>query len=912
MRKAQIHFSNRLENLLNPLKEGLFPEGASPFDKRLVAVPHLSMKGFLMQALAQDSQLHVAAGLQITTLQEALAKVAKKKAPSPLELSLKLQHALIPMIEKDPSLRNYFDSEAKERRIGPFCDVLANVFLRYAHYGKPRLSPWQEALWKDLDFTIEPRSNWQIHLFGFSVLPRSTFSFFEKLGAKFYLFSPCQIFWGDYYSEKEKAKMAKTEGQLDFFEDQNPFLANWGKVGRKMHLFIEEGNIPSIEHYEANASSTSLHTFQNNALYGVDVGHGSDESLAAFSASSPLHEVETLQKRLLPLFEKGIEPRDIQVFAPDINRYAPFIQAVFSDIPHSLADLKTDEFDPLAKAFGKLVSLPKGRFKKEEVLQLFSLAPFREKFDLDLPLIKKWLKLANVRFGVSEEQKRLFFLQEMESIETTSSEGTFASGLHRLILGLGQSQEPALSCVSITEMEELNKLYCLLFSLEEDLAPFSDETRWTIPTWLRFFACLMESYFAFEPGEDLHKTLLQLASNLDHLDKEEVPFAGVERILTSLLGGKGKTLQAPHLQAIRFASLTEGCALPSKVICLLGMQEESFPRREDENSLFAGDLDYRPKKGDLDRYLFLQLALSARAYFWMSYVHGPTSNFGASLLINPLCAIEHVQKRVRKPCKEQEPLFSSNREPIKAEALEIDIQKLFNFARHPLRFYLSEILGISPEFEEREGEGEFILSYLTKSRLVRESFKKPVEEVLKIAKARGDLPVGLLLPLAKEQIEKELELYETYPQELQIEPIEVGGVRLFGTIDNYTAEGLLVKGKDCLEDRIMFWPQGLIAKELGLPLINIKDKTVVHSIGSLETYIAYFKAALQTPSPLIPQLAKPLLEGGAMDLKKALKKIDDNIFHYLAVRGEPLNAEEIHEKWSGYLQSIFGGVDAAV
>lgn len=870
------------------------------------------MKSYLMQALASDPELQVAAGLQIVNLSQAFADVTKKGWPSNLELSLRLQHALLPMIEGEAELRGYFGSEAKERRIGPFCDVLSTHFLRYAIFGKNWLSPWQEALWRDLDFSARARGQWQIHLFGFGFLPRFYFSFFEKLGAQFYLFSPCQIFWGDFYSEKEKKMLGD---QLDFFDDQNPFLANWGKVGRKMLLQVEEGNIPSQEHYKEAEGQTALERLQNSILEGMPVDHGADESLTAFSAVDRMHEVETLKTRLLTLFERGIEPRDIQVFAPDINLYAPFIEAVFAEIPHSVSDLQFDEVDPVAKAFKKLIQLPKKRFKAEDVLQFLETT---QKFALNLPLIRRWVEKANIRWGVSSGQRKVLYLQELdeEMLHVSEETGTWDMGLRRLIIGLGHLDDLAL--VEMTEIEELDQLVTLLESLADDLAPFYDGTRWTLPTWLRFFACLMECYLAFDPGHDLYKQLLQLASSLDPLDREEVPFAGVERVLTSLLAKRGKTHQAPHLQAIRFSSLSEGCVLPGQVIALLGMQEEAIPRVEEGSSLDAGSPDFRPKKGDEDRYLFLQVILSAREALIMSYVRDPASNFGASPLVEALCPIEPVTKKVPRARKTQDPLLPSFYMPTDVvltppeEPIEIDIQKLFKFARHPLRFYFHEVLGIVPAYDTGEDTSEFVLSPLTKYFLVREAFEKPIDEVLDEAKKRGDLPVNLLLPMAKEQIEKELAMYPVFPEEMRIEPIQVGPITLVGKLDNYTKDGLLVKGKDTLADKIAFWPQGLIAKKLGLPLLFLKDQSSEMIDGSLEAYLTYFLAAQKTPSPLLPKVASALLEGTPKDLQKGLKGVDDEIFRFLSLRDPPFDVGVIHANWSGPLRDLFGRVDAEV
>ncbi len=131
-----IHFSNSLEELIGILKENLYTQSSGPFDRRLIAVPHLGLKNYLMQAIAKDPQLQVAAGLQIVNLAQAWAKICRRKLPTTLELSLFLQHHLIPLIEDEEQLQHYFASEAREKRIGPLCDALALYFQRYAIYGK--------------------------------------------------------------------------------------------------------------------------------------------------------------------------------------------------------------------------------------------------------------------------------------------------------------------------------------------------------------------------------------------------------------------------------------------------------------------------------------------------------------------------------------------------------------------------------------------------------------------------------------------------------------------------------------------------------------------------------------------------------------------------------------------------------
>ncbi|MBS0628670.1 MAG: exodeoxyribonuclease V subunit gamma [Verrucomicrobia bacterium] len=932
-----IHFSNSLEELLQILKENLYPERSGPFDRRLIAVPHLGLKSYLMQSIAKDPDLQVAAGLQIVNLTQAWSKMCRKKLPTTLELSLFLEHQLISIIDEEGELQDYFSSASRERRIGPLCDTLALYFQRYAIYGKKKLCPWQEKLWKGVKRrwsfpgdVLEVKGEWQVHLFGFSLVPKVYFNFFES--ANFYLFSPCEIYWEDFYSEKEKS-------YLKIDDRQNPMLENWGKVGRKMFTMVQESNLCTEEHYRRVDEKCTLGLLQNDCLEGNHQRHFVDDSLYFFSASTPLREIEILKDQLLKLFtDEKLTPRDVQVFAPDISRYAPYIHAVFGDLPYGISDLQAKEVDDVVRAFAKFIELPKKRFALEDVLQLFSTAPFKAKWDLNLTQVRKWLELANIRWGFSKNERRTFYLQDIdeEHLSANPEEGTWEVGLRRLVLGLGQIEGEALCAIEVTEMEQFDRLYQLLYSLSDDLTPFYDGTTWTIPTWLRYFATLLESYFEIDPSHDLYQQLQQLAASCDQLDREEIPYCAVERVLEQLISKKGKSHQPPHLQAISFGSLLEGCILPGKVICLIGMAEESFPAREENGSLYAGEIDYRPKQGDQDRYLFLQSLLSASAHFICSYVRDEAGKLGASQVVLELIGQIEGAKIIHHPAlafhqsyfnnellsysQEQfaiaqgkmgrpPPLIKSFYEPVQllaqtANQREIDIQKLFKFARHPLRYYLHEKLGIYPE-KQAVDQTEFVLDPLTKHKLVQKALKGTLED--------RDLPINLLKPLAREQIEKEVEMWSAFG-ELRTEKIEVeiGGFKLSGKLENLTSKGLLVKGKNCFEDRIRFFPQIHLLEKLGIPVIGIKDQAILTTEGSLEKYLEYFLIAEANPSPLLPDLAKPLLNGTATELKKGLSGIEDEVWNWLLMRDPMPDAEILHRNWSTYLKEVFGGVYAKI
>lgn len=865
-----------------------------------------------MQTLALDPKLQVAAGLQIVNLNQGAAKVAKKKLESNLELSLFLQHELLPLIESEEELKAYFE-KAREKRIGPFCSALAQYFLRYAVFGKNSLPKWQEILWKKWNWETPKveKTKWKIHLFGFSFLPESYFSSFAGLDAHMYFFSPCEIFWGDFYSKKERAYLRKNvpDRQLEFFEmsfeEQNPLLASLGKVGRKMHLMVEESEIPAFEHYVQPANETCLANIQKDLLAGSKEKWIIDSSLSFSSASSLMHEMEIVRDQIYLLLEK-VEPKEIQIFAPDIAPYVPYIEAVFDEVAHATCDIPRIEEDPICKGFAKMLELPKKRFALNDVLEVLA------HFDLDISLARMWMEKAHVQWGFSKKQRKTFYLQDAleEQIHFSGDEGTWEHGINTLLHGLGHLD--GLQAISQADIGEFNRLYQMIHSLVDDLSPLYDETKWTIPTWLRYFACLLESYFPIDPTYDLYKELVELASSLDHLDREKVPFEGVERVLEQLFNKKSKSRQPPHLQAIRFANFSDGAIEPSKAIFLIGMQEGVFPRKEEGASLYMGEKTFRPTRTSQDRYLLLQALISAEEFFSVSYQRESVLSLIVQELMQTIegTEIDHP-KRLLPPIdlKKKAPLIPAFYEPTDLKLapltpMEIDLKKLFKFARHPLRYYLHEILSVYPEFGASGGE-EFLLGSLSKHLLVR---AKLCDEKLDLP-----LPCHLLKPLATTQIETEVEEWKEAMLAFSIEKIEnkqielqLGPVRLFGSCEFFSEKGLLVRGKNQLEDQIRFLPQALIMKKLGLPLLFTKDHTTFTPALDLEDYLAYFQLAQKSPSPLIPSLAKALLQ------EKPLKLVEDEIFSYLALRDPPPDTAMIVHNWSPLLQQILGGAIAQI
>lgn len=318
-----IFFSNRVESLYERLKEDLFSSPFSPFSRRLVIVPSPAMKSWLMIRLARDPECGIAAGMEVSYLDDSLATIASLSRhvvaplPSKLELSLAIEveiHRV--MLEAEATdgeelalwgpLLHYLKgtSRRKERRVAALAEKLADLFVQYGRYGSTMLqdwerreqSGWQQQLWRRLCRTLgltaatfsplpPPSALYspaplQVYLFAMSFLSSQQHRFLQKTSelvpVNYYLLSPCMAFWSDIKTDKESWQLRevwKKQGASDeqqqaldeFLRDRNPLLANFGKLGREMAAMVEQSDAAASEGYILPGAVQNLTYYDNSA-----------------------------------------------------------------------------------------------------------------------------------------------------------------------------------------------------------------------------------------------------------------------------------------------------------------------------------------------------------------------------------------------------------------------------------------------------------------------------------------------------------------------------------------------------------------------------------------------------------------------------------------------------------------------
>lgn len=855
MSDPAVFLSDDLGYLADCLAQNLFPpeakQASKPFDKRLVIVPNQATKIYLQRRWARQDRLGISAGIAIIEMHAALAMLAAdigKVLPSSLELSLRLFHEAHK--ELPPELRSYL--EGKEDRLFPLCQKVARLFLEYGCYCKESLDEWlQKGGWQTHFWqAVFAGSNWTFplelfsvakgfdtrpHLFSFFTLPSECARYFKQSGSYFYLHSPCSEYWGDYLSDKahakkslfyRKRKVAKAE--LDAFDQligaQHPLLANWGQAGSQLLEVLATEEMPGDEYYSQKAKERRLHHVQHSIL-NLDTEARNvdpDDSLQILAIPSRCREVETLLDRLKALLEKRasdadpLMPGEILVLAPDIAQYYPYIQAYFgseeSHLAYSISGIEKIRTSPLAEAFRNLIGLLDKRFDAQALLSLFQSPPFRKKQkweEGDLAEVAFWIEKAGITWGYDGAQRARI----THASSPLEERGSFSFGLDRLLFGLiCQKDVPLPSPLSIldwTDAELFEQVVLVIENLQRDMNCLS--TSRTLSEWTKWSGEIFERYLSSDEENWLLVALLRLTRTT--LCEEILSFTDFCRIADDILNRKSGHTPMADLQAVRFASLTEGEVLPARVIVLLGMEEGAFPRVDSPSSLAEVTMQ-RLSQSTCDRYLFLEALTKASEYFWISYVNiSPEEKIEAmpSIVVQEFVqwlkkffpfsgiAITEVPALgITQKALELFPYYSVSR--YKAAALyhginatdmaaclpaelppeawpeneEVRLENLNEVLRNSPRFYFSEILRVRLKKEEEEDfdQEEFCLPLWSKRKMALECLTSSLEEVVTRAKYRGEFPMGEFEKVALAQLEEEnrelrekLALFQVKPEE---------------------------------------------------------------------------------------------------------------------------------------------------
>jgi exodeoxyribonuclease V gamma subunit len=352
-----------------------------------------------------------------------------------------------------------------------------------------------------------------------------------------------------------------------------------------------------------------------------------------------MREVEVLRDQLLAMFEedRSLEPKDIIVMTPDIDKYSPYIQAVFDAptdaalrIPFSIADRSARSESRLVEGFLALLDLKDSRLSAAQVLGLLDHPGIREKFNLteeDIVSLESWIQGTEIRWGLDETSRAELGLPAFR-------ENTWRSGLERLLLGYAMPGGERHLFADILPYDHIEgsdgrilgkflRFFDDVVTCRKQLPDPKNLSQWhqTLNQILTvFFEASEEAAGDLQAIQQLLEQLaaLETSSGFD----QAIEFEAVRYWVRS-------RLDAPRFGSgflsggVTFCAMLPMRSIPFKIVCLIGMDHDAFPR--DVQPLAFDLIDKYPKRGDRsrrddDKYLFLEAILSARKILYISYL----------------------------------------------------------------------------------------------------------------------------------------------------------------------------------------------------------------------------------------------------------------------------------------------------
>jgi exodeoxyribonuclease V gamma subunit len=693
-------YSNRMEALAEKLAERFSIPLPSPFTPETVLVQSRGMQRWLSMELSRrlgicaNVRFPFPVAFLHDLLRDNLPALSDKYPFDQERMRWRIMETLHSGLE-DPEfgiLREYVQDDGNGTLRFGLARKIASLFDRYLVFRPDMLATWEQGgrsgddpaerwqagLWRLLvkeigsvhrarlqelfirrllDGGRDLRLPQRIALFGISTLPPAHLCLFHALAqhidVSFFVLSPCREFWEDLVSSRRKSRILSGRtpegGAVPLYLDEgHPLLASWGGVNQVFQRALNELTQSDFQdHYQDPGRATLLHCLQSDILdlhSHAELGEqgtvsGEDRSIRIHSCHSPMREVEALYDTLLSCCDADptLHPRDILVMAPDIETYAPYVQAVFGSpeteslkIPFSIADKSVAGDSGLIRSFLDLLDAASGRLAVNAVLALLESAPVAARFGLqkgDVERIHYWVGETRIRWGGDEDSRSELGLPPFR-------ENSWEAGLERLLLGLAMHGDGRRRFADILPYGDIEG------SLGEPLGRFVDffhllgrlarttHDRCTPRQWAEL---LLETLAeCFEPQRSDLASLQLVRSALDDLRslpaesgfERPLPFAVVrswleERFARPVHEGSFMT------GGVTFCAMVPMRSIPFRVVCLLGLNHDAFPRRETPVDF---DLTARaPLPGDRnvrldDRSLFLEALLSARDALLLSFV----------------------------------------------------------------------------------------------------------------------------------------------------------------------------------------------------------------------------------------------------------------------------------------------------
>lgn len=505
----------------------------------------------------------------------------------------------------------------------------------------------------------------RIALFGLTSLPERHLQILRALadgGRDVYLFllQPSAAAWDGVADalRNHDAPVRRAAVGTAFLPD-NPLLASWGRDGRELQMVLARAAGPTRDANHSSMNDNDAETLLAHVQADIRADRmpvaqpnlTPDTSLQVHACHGAARQVEVLRDAILHALQQDptLEPRDIIVMCPDIERFAPLIEATFgagdpddrgdsaapggptAELRVRLADRSLRQTNPVLGVVARLLELATARVTASEVLDLADREPVRRRFRLaqdDLSRLEDWVAAVGARWGFDADHRAAFGLEEV-------AQGTWRAGLDRLLAGVAMTEdEPRLlngvvpyDDVDSASIDLAGRFAEYLDRLQATVADFAQ--RRPIDAWADALTDAADALTALSPRNAWQRAEMQrlLGDVVDEATGDDgasatlLDVADVAALLENRLAGRPTraNFRTGHLTVCTLHPMR---TVPHRVVCLLGLDDTVFPRhspRDGDDLLLdephIGDRDARSE----DRQILLDALMAATDQLIITY-----------------------------------------------------------------------------------------------------------------------------------------------------------------------------------------------------------------------------------------------------------------------------------------------------
>jgi exodeoxyribonuclease V gamma subunit len=641
----------------------------------------------------------------------------------------------------------------------------------------------------------------------------------------------------------------------------------------------------------------------------------SDRSVQVHACHGRARQVEVLRDAILHELQEDptLEPRDVIVMCPDIETFAPLIHATFGagesfveddaavraapDLRVRLADRSLRQTNPLLGVVAALIELADQRLTASQLLDLADREPVRRRFrfdDDDVARLQDWIADSGIRWGLDQAHRDPFKLTDVKA-------GTWRVGLDRVLAGVAMTEDDQRLFEGVLPLDDVEsgaidlagRFAELIDRLQTALDALT--TPQPIDAWAAAIAEATDALTATSARDAWQR--LELQRLLDDVvtdaaaNATPIALPELRALVADRLRGRPTraNFRTGHLT---ICTLVPMRSVPHRVVCLLGLDDEAFPRKgaRDGDDLILDDPHVGDRDGRLeDRQMLLDALLAAKDRLIVTYTGNdertnaprppavPVGELldvidatvdGAKVVVrHPLQPFDPENFRhgalVRDrswgfdpvtlggaealdgPRHPPPPFLSSPLPP--ADASLVDIEDLVRFAQHPVRAFLRQRLGISVRdfAEEVEDDLPVELDGLAKweigQRLVDAMLAGTDGRTAALAeRARGSLPPDLLglpviqevFPVAEGIVAQALAVDASPPDSIDVRVVLPDGRLLGGTVPGVSGSVLraVTYSKLGPRQRLAAWVR-LVALTVARPERGFSAATIGRASG---------------------------------------------------------------------------------